>query len=122
MVATSDFSGLVSSACALASAAAMVPIVSLERCMAALHAQDIKAYRTGFGSFGSDAMADRFLGVLGHKGLKLRLGILMLEVSLARASKHAREFRPGIGCAHVDDPHRLDPRARRLDPKQARGF
>src|SRR5262249_53190513 len=64
----------------------MVPIDSLERCMAALHAQDIKAHRTGFGSFASDAMADRLLGVLGHKGLELRLGILMLEVSLARAN------------------------------------
>src|SRR5215831_6184349 len=122
MVATSDFSGLVSSACALASAAAMVPIVSLERCMAALHAQDIKAYRTGFGSFGSDAMADRLLGVLGHQGLELRLRVLMLEVSLARAPKHASEFRPSIGCAHVDDPHRFDPRAGRLESKQSRGF
>src|SRR5215813_9082615 len=122
MVATSDFSGLVSSACALASAAAMVPMDSLERCMAAHHAQDIKAHRTGFGSFGSDAMADRLLGVLGHKRLELCLGILMLEVSLARAPKHAREFRPGIGCAHVDDAHRCDPRAGRLEPKQSRGL
>src|SRR5258707_6021691 len=120
MVATNDFSGLVSSACALASAAAMVPIDSLERCMAALHAQDIKAHRTGFGSFGSDAMADRFLGVLGHKGLELRLGILMLEVSLARAPKHAGKFRPGVGCAHVDNPHRFDSRAGRLEAKQSR--
>src|SRR5262249_22362843 len=121
MVATSDFSGLVSSACALASAAAMVPMDSLERCMAALHAQDIKAHRTGLGSSGSDAMADRFPCVLGYKGLELRLGILMLEVSLARASKHAGEFRPGIGSAHVDDLHRFDPRAGRLDSKQSRG-
>src|SRR5258708_40215957 len=120
MVATSDFSGLVSSACALASAAAMVPMDSLERCMAALHAQDIKAHRTGFGSSGSDAMADRFLGVLGHQSLELRLGILMLKVSFARVPKHARELRPGIGCAHVDDPHRFDPRAGRLDSKQSR--
>src|SRR6476661_7848905 len=120
MVATSDFSGLVSSACALASAAAMVPMDSLQRCMAALHAQDIKAHRTGFGSLGSDAMTDRFLGVLGHQGLELRLGMLMLEVSVARAPKHAREFRPGIRCAHVDDPHRFDPRAGRLESKQSR--
>src|SRR6266576_2427296 len=111
MVATSDFSGLVSSACALASAAAMVPMDSLQRCIAALHAQDIKAHRTGFGSSGADAMANRFLSVLGHKGLELGLGILMLEVSLASPPKHAREFRPGIGCAHVDDAHRFDPRA-----------
>src|SRR6266550_9350084 len=114
MVATSDFSGLVSSACALASAAAMVPIDSLERCIAALHAQDLKAHCTGSRSFGSDAIADRFLGVLGHQGLELRLGILMLEVSLSCAPEHTREFRPSIGCAHVDDPHRFDPRAGRL--------
>src|SRR2546421_2740365 len=97
MVATSDFSGLVSSTWALARAAAMVAIVSLERCMAAdLRAQDIKAHRTGFGSFGSDAMADRLLGVLWHEAFELRLGVLMLEVGLACASKYAGEFGPGI--------------------------
>src|SRR5262249_58840481 len=117
MVARSDFSGLASSACASASPAAMVTMDSLERCMAALHAQDIKAHRTGFGSFGSNTVPDRLLGVLGHKGLELCLGILMLEVSLARAPEHAREFCPGIGCAHVDDPHRFDPRAGRLQSK-----
>src|SRR5258708_14821111 len=90
----------------------MVPMDSLERCMAALHAQDIKAHRTGFGSSGSDAMADRFLGILGYKGLELRLRILMLEVSLARAPKHARQSRPGIGCAHFDDLHRFHPATR----------
>src|SRR5258708_38623717 len=67
-------------------------------------------------------MAGRCLGVLGHKGLELRLGILMLEVSLAGAPKPAREFRPGIGRAHVDDPSRLDARSRRLDIKQVRGL
>src|SRR5215831_3522266 len=103
IVATSDFSGLVSSACALASAAAMVPMDSLERCMAALHAQDIKAHRTGFGSFRSNTVSDRFLGVLGHKRLEFRLGVLVLEVSPARAPKHTSEFRPGIGCPHVDN-------------------
>src|SRR5262252_5861840 len=122
IVATSDFSGLVNSACALASAAAMVPMDSLEQCMAALYAQDIKAHRTGFGSLGSNTVPDRFLGVLGHKGLELCLGILMLEVSLARAPKHAGEFRPGVGCAHVDDPHRFDPRAGRLEPERSRGL
>src|SRR5262249_49949365 len=120
IVATSDFSGLVSSACALASAAAMVPMDSLERCMAALHAQDIKAHRTGFGSFGSNTVSDRFLGVLGHMRLEFRLGILVLEVSFAGAPKHASELRPGIGGAHVDDPYRFDPRAGRLEAKQSR--
>jgi hypothetical protein len=41
--------------------------------MAALHAQNIKAHRTGFGPLGSDAMAECFLGVLGHQSLELRL-------------------------------------------------
>src|SRR6516162_1814713 len=122
IVATSDFSGLVSSACALASAAAMVPIDSLQRCMAALHAQDIKAHRTGFGSFGSNTVPDGLLGIPGHQGLELRLGILILEVSPARAPKHASEFRPGIGCAHVDDPHGFDPWAGRLESKRTRGL
>src|SRR5262249_25861448 len=46
IVATSDFSGLVSSTWALARAAAMLAIVSLERRIAAaLRAQDIKAHR-----------------------------------------------------------------------------
>ena len=29
------------------------------------------------------------------------------------------KFRPAVGCAHVDDPDRLQPRPRRLDPEQA---
>ena len=42
MVATSDFSGLVSSPWALARAAAIAPMVSLERCMAGLRLQRSK--------------------------------------------------------------------------------
>src|SRR2546430_15911879 len=114
MVATRDFSGLVSSACALASAAAMVPIDSLDRCMAALHAQDIKAHRTCFGTLGSDPMPDCLLGVLRHKPLELRLGGLVLEIGLTRAPEHAGELRPGVGCAHVDDADRLNARPWRL--------
>ena len=48
MVAVSDFSGLISSPWALASAAAMAPINSLERCMAPLHAQNIETHRARF--------------------------------------------------------------------------
>src|SRR5262249_3272837 len=46
--------------------------------------------------------------------------MLMLEVSLARAPKDVGEFRPGIGRTHIDDPHRLDARRRRIDAKEAR--
>src|SRR6516164_5648489 len=45
IVATSDFSGLIIWACALARSAAIVAIDSLHLCMAALHAQDIEAHR-----------------------------------------------------------------------------
>src|SRR6516164_3706446 len=41
----SDFSGLVSSVCALAKAAAIVPIVSLERCMLGLLVGQLEAHR-----------------------------------------------------------------------------
>src|SRR6266511_6123519 len=67
-------------------------------------------------------MPDRLLGVLWHEALELGLGILMLEVSLARASKHAREFRPGIVCAHIDDPQRLNASSRWLDAEEARAL
>src|SRR4051812_46079812 len=116
MVATSDFSGLVSSAWALARAAAMVPIESLERCMAArLHADDIKADGAGFRALGPDPVPDRFLDILWHEAFELSLGILMLEVGVSRAPKYAGEFRPGIGCAHVDDPDRLNAGPRCFD-------
>jgi hypothetical protein len=43
IVATSNFSGLASSARALTSAAAMVPIDSVQRCMARLRLEEIEA-------------------------------------------------------------------------------
>jgi hypothetical protein len=45
MVAMRDFSGLVSSACALASAAAIAPIDSLDRCMVLAHREEIETDR-----------------------------------------------------------------------------
>ena len=42
MVAVGDFSGLVSSACALASAAAIAPIDLLERCTVLLRRKEIE--------------------------------------------------------------------------------
>jgi hypothetical protein len=58
MVATNDFSGLTSWAWALASAAAMVPMLSLERCIVALQLLEIKADGTRFGTPGADAVTD----------------------------------------------------------------
>ena len=65
-------------------------------------------------------MAGCFLGVLGHKVFEFSFGVLMLKVSLTRTLKHATEFRPGIGFAHVNDLRRFDPRAWRLESKQSR--
>jgi hypothetical protein len=56
MVAVSDFSGLESSAYALASAAAIVPTDLLDWCMGCLPAQDIEAHSPGFRPFGPDAV------------------------------------------------------------------
>jgi hypothetical protein len=56
MVAVSDFSGLESSACAPASAAAMVPTDLLDWGMGCLLAQDIEAHSPGFRPFGPDAV------------------------------------------------------------------
>src|SRR5882724_505685 len=61
MVAIRDFSGFVSSAWALARAAAMAPIDSLERCMVHLQIHQVKTDGAGFRAFGPQAVADRFL-------------------------------------------------------------
>src|SRR5450759_351754 len=123
MVAVSDFSGLVSSACALASAAAKAPMVSLEWCMAVLHgAQQIKTDRPGFGPLGADAMAEGFLGILRHQDFEFGFGPFMVQEGRASLAKHPRQFGPGIGCAHIDDPHRRDPGPWCFGAEQARGL
>src|SRR6516164_1831850 len=82
IVATSDFSGLVSSACALASAAAIAPIDSLERCMAILHLEKIETDGAGLRALGPHSVADCLLGIVGHEAFELSLGFLMLEIGL----------------------------------------
>src|SRR5271169_3110207 len=105
MVATSAFSGLVSSAWALASAAAIAPMVSLDRCMAPLPTgEQIEADRPRLRPFGPNAMAGGFLGVLGHQGLELELGPLVVEKGGTGRAEEAGELGPRIGLAHVDDP------------------
>src|SRR5271166_1586460 len=116
MVAISDFSGLASSACALARAAAIAPMVSLDRCMAALPTgEKIKADRPRLRPFGPNAMAGGFLGVVRHQGFELGLSSLMVKKGGTGGAEEAGELRPGIRSAHVDDPDGLDPRPRRLD-------
>ncbi len=67
-------------------------------------------------------MPDRLLGVIRHEAFELCLGVLMLEVGLSGAAKDVGEFRPGIGRAHVHDPHRLDASSRGFDAEEARGL
>ena len=50
-----------------------------------------------------------------------------LACSCSRCADRVRDkdrgkLRPGIGGAHIDNAHRLDPRPRRLDAEQARGL
>ena len=67
-------------------------------------------------------MADRLLGVFRHQAFKLGLGFLVLKIRSAGCPEYAGELGPGIGRAHVDDPHRLDARPRRFNAEQARGL
>src|SRR5207245_1645158 len=104
MVAVSDFSGLASSIWAFASAPAIAPIDSLERCMTDLLHLEVKADGARFRPLGTHTMPNRLLGILRHQLLQLRLGSFMIEEGSTGLTKHAREFGPGIGRAHVDDP------------------
>src|SRR5438132_1708040 len=121
-VATSEFSGLLRSTCALARAAAIVPMDSLDLCMNRLHAQNIKAHRTGFRALGSDAVPYCLLRVLRHQALELGLRVLVLDIGLSGAPEHTGEFRPGVGGGQGHDAHGLDPGARRFHPEEARGL
>src|ERR1700730_18950741 len=97
MVAVSDFSGLVSSIWALASAPAMAPIVSLQCCITGLHGMEFQTDSAGFGAFSAHAMATCFPGVLRHQLLQLGLRRVMIEIGSSRAAKHSGTFRPRIG-------------------------
>src|SRR6266540_3716134 len=120
IVATSDFSGFESSDCALASAAASAAIDSLDRCIGGLPVQNVETHSAGSRAARAYTVADRLLGVLGHQGLQLALGALMLIVGFACLAKDASELRPAVGGTHVDDADRLDPGPWRVDPEEPR--
>jgi hypothetical protein len=81
MVATSDFSGLVSSACALARAAGNVPMVSRQRRMAVpVDVEQVEADGAGFRTSGANPMAGRLPGIIRHEALGFGLGLLALEM------------------------------------------
>src|SRR6516164_10447641 len=122
MVAVRDFSGFWISACALASAAASAPMLSLQCCMAGLRFQNLKADGAGLRSLGPYPMPRGLLRLLWHKGLELRLGAIVVERSRPGFPIQIGKLRPGIGAAHVDRSDRFDPGPRRLDAEQARGL
>src|SRR3954451_4742556 len=91
IVALSDFSGLASSIWALASAPAIAPMVSLERCMGRLRLLQIKTDGAGFRTFGPDSVPNRFLGVLRHQLLELGFRRVVFGMGAAGLTKHACE-------------------------------
>src|SRR5262245_2316200 len=120
MVATSDFSGLMSSDWALARALAIAPIDSLERCMIELRSYEVETDSTRFRPLGPHPMPDRLLGVLRHQCLQFGLGILVFEKSRTRAAENPCKFRPRVRRAHVDDAYGLNTNPRWLRQEHAR--
>src|SRR6516164_7009976 len=114
MVAVSDFSGLMSSAWALAKAEARAATDSLDRGMGRLRLQHIKAHRARFRALGFHAVPNGFPGILGHQGFELAFRPLVVEKCAPGAAEQRGELRPGIGRAHIDDADGLDARPRRV--------
>src|SRR5215468_6709013 len=103
MVAVSDFSGLMSSAWALAKADASAATVSLDRGTGRLRLQHIKAHRPRFRTLGFHAMPDGLPGILGHQGFELAFRAFVVEKGAPGVAEERGEFGPGIRCAHIDD-------------------
>src|SRR6516225_102129 len=114
MVAVSDFSGLTSSAWALAKAEASAATVSLDRGTGGLRLQNIKAHRPGFGTLGAHAVPNGLSGIVGHQGFELSLGPFVVEKGTPGVAEERSELGPGIRRAHIDDADGLDARSRRL--------
>src|SRR5262245_49811198 len=96
MMAVSDFSGLTSSAWALARAEASSATVSLDRGMGGLPLQHIKAHRPRFRALGFHAVSDGLLGILRHQGFELAPGPFVVEKGPPGIAEERSEFRPGI--------------------------
>src|SRR5215467_6404029 len=103
MVAVSDFSGLTSSAWALASAEARAATDSLDRGMGSVRLEHIKAYGARFRALPPHSMPDGLPGILGHQGLELASRPLMVGEGLSGVAEQRCEFCPGIRGTHIDD-------------------
>src|SRR6516164_8595176 len=109
MVAVRDFSGFAISACALASAAASAPILSLECCMICLQLQNLKADGAGLRPSGAYPVPCGFPGILRYQGFELCLGPVMVNRRRPGQPIEVCKLGPGIGSAHVDASDGLDP-------------
>src|SRR5262245_57069075 len=114
MVAVSDFSGLMSSAWALAKAEASAATDSLDRGMTSLDLKYIKADSSRARALGSHAMPDDLPGILRHQGFELAFRPLVVEKGAPGVAEEPGELGPRIRRAHIDDADGLDARAWRL--------
>src|SRR5215467_3481288 len=96
IVAVSDFSGLMSSAWALARAEASAATVSLDRGMGSLHLQHIKAHRPRFRALCFHAMPDDLPGIPRHQGFELAFRPLVVEKGAPGVAEKPGELGPGI--------------------------
>src|SRR5215471_18351950 len=122
MIAVSDFSGLISSACALAKAEASAATVSLDRGIGRLRLQHIKAHRPRARALGLHAVPDGLPGILGHQGFELAFGPFVLEKGLPGIAEERSELGPGIRRAHIDDADGLDAGPWRLGQDEVGNF
>src|SRR5262245_50082337 len=122
MIAVNDFSGLTSSACALARAEASAATDSLDRCMGGLRRQNVEAHRPRFRSLCPHPMPDRLLGVLRHQRLELALRALMVEKGFPGVAEERCELGPRVRRAHIDNADGLNAGARRLGIDQMGHF
>src|SRR6266540_4272825 len=122
MVAVSDFSGLMSSAWALAKAEASAATDSLDRAIGGLRLQHIKAHRPRFRALCSHAVPDGLLHILGHQGFELAFRSFVVEKGAPSIAEERGELGPGIRRGHIDDADGLDAWARRLGIDQVRRF
>src|SRR6516164_3908203 len=122
MVAVRDFSGLTSSAWALAKAEANAATDSLDRGMAGLALQHIKAYRPRFRALCFHAVPDGLPGILWHQCFELAFGPFVVEKGASGVAEERGKLGPGVGRAHIDDADGLDARPRRLGQDEVADF
>src|SRR5882757_6361567 len=103
MVAVKSFSGFARTPWALANAAAIAPIVSLDRCMVRLITYQIETNCSRFRAFCSHPMANCFFRILWHQLLQLRFCGFMFQERRPGFTVSSSELCPGVGGCHIDN-------------------